>query len=123
MAGDTLLTIGELARLTGLTVKTIRSWSDTDFRASLRRAAAALARAVAELGQPSAEANQDMATLLRERVAIATDAGIERHSAEARPVVDELAAAYARHTGRTDGPQFRSWLLELLAAAAQHHMH
>jgi DNA-binding transcriptional MerR regulator len=28
MAGDTFLTIGELARLTGLTVKTIRCWSD-----------------------------------------------------------------------------------------------
>ncbi|MBO0774332.1 MAG: MerR family DNA-binding transcriptional regulator, partial [Actinobacteria bacterium] len=28
MAGDTLLTIGELARLTGLPVKTIRFWSD-----------------------------------------------------------------------------------------------
>src|SRR6266700_935196 len=28
MADDTLLTIGELARLTGLTVKTVRFWSD-----------------------------------------------------------------------------------------------
>jgi DNA-binding transcriptional MerR regulator len=28
MAGGTLLTIGELARLTGLTVKTVRFWSD-----------------------------------------------------------------------------------------------
>jgi hypothetical protein len=28
MTGGTLLTIGELARLTGLTVKTVRFWSD-----------------------------------------------------------------------------------------------
>jgi len=28
MAGDTFLTIGEVARLTGLTVKTIRFWPD-----------------------------------------------------------------------------------------------
>jgi hypothetical protein len=28
MTGDTLPTIGELARLAGLTVKTVRFWSD-----------------------------------------------------------------------------------------------
>jgi DNA-binding transcriptional MerR regulator len=44
MAGAALLTIGELARLTGLTVKTVRFWSDQGLlppegrtRASYRR--------------------------------------------------------------------------------------
>lgn len=91
---------------------------DTDFRASIRRAAAVQARAVAEVGQPSAESHQAMATYLQERVGAATDAGIEPHSAEARPIVDELTAAYARHTGRTDGLEFRSWLLELFEGSS-----
>jgi len=52
--------------------------------------------------------------LLRERVAAATAAGISPDSAAARPVADELVAAYARHAGRDNGPEFRSWLLELL---------
>jgi hypothetical protein len=33
-------------------------------------------------------------------------------------VADELVAAYARHSGRADGPEFRSWLLELLEASS-----
>jgi hypothetical protein len=91
---------------------------DPGFRASLREAAAAQARARAETrAEPSHEAHQGMATLLRERVAAATAAGIEPDSAEAQPVADELAAAYARHAGRADSPQFRSWLLDLLESA------
>ncbi len=74
MADGTLMTIGDLARLTGLTVKTVRFWSDegllppadrtpaglvqdTAFRASLRQAAAIQARAAAETpAEPSPEA-------------------------------------------------------------------
>jgi hypothetical protein len=68
--------------------------------------------------QPSAEAHKAMATLLRERVAAATAAGIEPDSAEAQPVACELVAAYARHAGRASGPEFRSWLLELLESSS-----
>jgi DNA-binding transcriptional MerR regulator len=91
---------------------------DADFRASVRRAAIEQARAVAEVGRPSVEDHQALATLLRERVAAATAAGVEPGTAEARPVVDELAAAYARHAGRADGPEFRSWLRELLESSS-----
>lgn len=90
---------------------------DGDFRTALRRAAVEQARAIAEVGQPGAEHNQELARLLRERVQAATDAGIAPDSVDARPVVDELAAAYARHTHRSDGPEFRSWLLRLLESS------
>lgn len=59
-----------------------------------------------------------MATLLRERVAAATATGIEPDSAEAHPVAGELVAAYARHTGRANTPEFRPWLLELLETSS-----
>ena len=92
---------------------------DGGFRASIRQAASAQARARAETaGEPGPEAHQAMATLLRERVAAATAAGIEPDSPEAQPVADELVAAYARHIGRANGPQFRSWLLELLESSS-----
>ena len=90
---------------------------DSDFRASLRRAAVEQARAVAEVGQPSPEDATAMTDLLRERVGQATEAGISPESERARPIVDELAAAYARHTGKTDGPEFRSWLVGLFESA------
>jgi DNA-binding transcriptional MerR regulator len=90
-----------------------------DFRASLRQAAAAQARAHAETpAEPGPEAHQAMATLLREQVAAATAAGITPHSPQARPVADELVAAYARHTGRANTPEFRAWLLELLESSS-----
>jgi len=91
---------------------------DADFRARLRLAAAEQARALAEFGQPSAEASQALAALLLDRVAAATGAGIEPDSDRARPVVDELVAAYARHSGQADGPEFRSRLLQLLEVSA-----
>jgi hypothetical protein len=91
---------------------------DAGFRASVRQAAAVQAQAHAEASQPSPEASQATATLLRERVAAAAAAGIEPDSAEAQPVADELVAAYARRSGRADGPEFRSWLLELLESSS-----
>lgn len=90
---------------------------DPDFRASIGRAAVDQAHAIAEVGQPSPEANEALVTLLRERVGAAADAGIGPGSAEARPVVDEVAAAWAQHVGRPDGPEFRSWLLDRLEAS------
>jgi len=92
---------------------------DPDFRASLRQAAAAQARARAETpADPSPEASQAMATLLRERVAAATAAGITPDSLQAQPIADELVAAYARHTGRASDPEFRAWLLEVLQSSS-----
>lgn len=41
-------------------------------------------------------------------------AGIDPGSAGARPVVEELVAAYPRPAGRRDGAEFRAWLLERL---------
>jgi len=88
---------------------------DPDFRASLRRAWAAHARVRAEipagLGQ---EDYQAMATLLGDRVAAATAAGITPGSLQAQPVADDLVAAYARFLGRASTPEFRAWLLDLL---------
>jgi hypothetical protein len=55
-----------------------------------------------------------MAGILRERAGAAAEAGIEPGSAQAGPIVDDLVAAYARHFGRADGPEFRAWLLRQL---------
>ncbi|MHA6799662.1 helix-turn-helix domain-containing protein [Bounagaea algeriensis] len=86
---------------------------DEDFRASLRRAAQEQARAIGEVGQPSPESHRDMAVLLQQRAGQALADGIPPESPQAEPIVDELVAAYARHTGRSDGPEFRAWLLHL----------
>jgi DNA-binding transcriptional MerR regulator len=92
---------------------------DPDFRASLRQAAVAQARASAETpAEPGPEAHQAMAALLRDRVAAATAAGITPDCPQARSVADELVAAYARHTGRADTPEFRAWLLDLLESSS-----
>ncbi|MFC9331606.1 MerR family transcriptional regulator [Kitasatospora sp. NPDC057015] len=90
---------------------------DADFRAAVRRAAADQVGARAEVGEPGAEDAARLAALLRERTAAAREAGIDPASAAARPVLDELAGAYARLSGRADGPEFRAWLLERLEIA------
>ena len=102
----------------------VRAWvelaelvQDGDFRATVRRAATAQARAVAEVGQPDVQDHEAMVVLLRDRVAAAEATGVQPGSAAARPVVDELVAAYARHTGQQDSPEFRTWLLDLLEAS------
>jgi len=88
---------------------------DPGFRASLRQTATAFARSRADVtAEPGAEASQAMAVFLRERAGAAAEAGIEPGSAQAGPIVDDLVAAYARHFGRADGPEFRAWLLRQL---------
>ncbi|MFI2301946.1 hypothetical protein ACH5AL_24320 [Actinacidiphila glaucinigra] len=52
--------------------------------------------------------------MLRERAGGAMTAGIDPGSPPARPVVEELVAAYAELTGRADGPEFRARLAERL---------
>lgn len=87
---------------------------DDDARAAIRRAAADQARQQADGAGPAPEDARRVADLLQERTAEARQAGIEPASPEARPVVGELASAYAALAGRTDGPEFRSWLLDRL---------
>jgi DNA-binding transcriptional MerR regulator len=92
---------------------------DPDFRIRLRQTAETFARARADVGpEPSAEASRSMSVTLRERAGAAADAHIEPGSAQAEPIADDLVAAYARHFGRADGPEFRSWLLEQLEAGS-----
>jgi len=92
---------------------------DPGFRARLRQTATTFAEARAESGtEPSREAGQAMAGLLREKADTAAAAGIEPGSAAAQPIADELVAAYARLFGRSDGPEFRAWLLGQLEAGS-----
>lgn len=88
---------------------------DPGFRARIRQSTAAHSRARTETtASPSREDQQAMATLLRERVAAATAAGITPDSPAARPVADELVAAYSRLFARPDTAEFRTWLLEVM---------
>jgi len=92
---------------------------DPGFRGRLRQTAATFAEARADAAtEPSREASQAMAGLLREKAGAAIAAGVEPGSAAARPVADELVAAYARLFGRPDGPEFRVWLLGQLEAGS-----
>jgi hypothetical protein len=91
---------------------------DPEFRATVRRAAIDQARTIREAGQPSPEAQAAMVELMRERLEPAAEAGVPPNSAEGRALVDEAAAAWARQTGRTDGPEFRAWLADRLEASS-----
>ncbi|MFF3560995.1 MerR family transcriptional regulator [Streptomyces sp. NPDC002574] len=89
---------------------------DAGFRAAMRRAVADQSRTAGDSATPPAADDElrSLAALLRERAGGAAEAGLDPGSAEARPVVDELVAAYARVTGRGDDAEFRAWLLERL---------
>ncbi|WP_131737316.1 MerR family transcriptional regulator [Actinomadura roseirufa] len=89
----------ELAELVG----------DPGFRAAVRRMAEFQAREAAKGAVPSG--SMDLVTLTREKVEAAIAAGVAPGSAAARPVVDELAGAYAADLGAQDGPDFRRDLL------------
>ncbi|WP_329494223.1 MerR family transcriptional regulator [Kitasatospora herbaricolor] len=91
---------------------------DAEFRAGVRRAAADQVGSRELVGEPDPEAAVRLAELVRERTAAARAAGVDPASAAARPVLDELVAAYARLSGREDGPGFRAWLLERLEVSA-----
>jgi DNA-binding transcriptional MerR regulator len=92
---------------------------DPDFRSRLRQTATTFARSRADGGaEPSAEASQALAVDLREKAGAAAEAGLDPGSAQAGPIVNDLVAAYARHVGRVDGPEFRAWLLEQLDAGS-----
>lgn len=85
---------------------------DADFRAGMRKAAVDQLQARTEVGAPAPEDARRLAELIMERTTLAREAGIDPASDEARPTVDELVARSAELSGREDGPEFRSWLLE-----------
>jgi DNA-binding transcriptional MerR regulator len=90
---------------------------DDDFRATVRRVAVEQAQAVAHAPAPEPGAHEALAALLHERVTAAVGAGIEPGTPAAAPVVDEVVAAYAAGVGRSDTPEFRSWLTGLFATS------
>jgi DNA-binding transcriptional MerR regulator len=92
----------ELAELVG----------DPGFRASVRRMAEfqaeESARGAAQEGWPG------LTEITVEKASAAIAADIDPASEAARPVVDDLAAAYADAFGEPDGPEFRARLLHRL---------
>ncbi|MEO3822958.1 MerR family transcriptional regulator [Actinomadura sp. B10D3] len=89
----------ELAELVG----------DPGFRASVRRMAEFQA---AEMGRQTVPDDpKHLADLTAEKAGQAIADGIAPGSDEARPIVDELARAYAGASGATDGAAFRRELL------------
>ncbi|AUG79402.1 MerR family transcriptional regulator [Kitasatospora sp. MMS16-BH015] len=85
---------------------------DEDFRAGIRRAAAYQAAERGNGARTGTAADAQLVELVRERAELALAAGVLPGSAAAGPVVDELAGAFAGLFERTDGPEFRVWLLE-----------
>lgn len=85
----------ELAELVG----------DPDFRAAVRRMAEHQAADIDKGSHPEDPAH--LGRLTGEKVAAAIADGIEPRSDAARPIVDELVAAYAEAFGATDGAEFR----------------
>ncbi|MEU8798151.1 MerR family transcriptional regulator [Spirillospora sp. NPDC048819] len=85
----------ELAELVG----------DPGFRAAVRRMAEAQAAEIQRGGYP--EDLEQLGRLTGEKIAAAIENGIEPGSDAARPIVDELVAAYAQAYGATDDTEFR----------------
>ncbi|MCU7826688.1 MerR family transcriptional regulator [Kitasatospora sp. DSM 101779] len=87
MDGDTLLTIGALARRTGLTVKTIRFWSDAGIVPPTDRSPAGY-----RLYDIGALARLDLARTLRD---LGLDLAVIRRVLDREVSVPEVAAAHA----------------------------
>jgi DNA-binding transcriptional MerR regulator len=66
-------------------------------------------------GEPREE-HRRVAAAVAEMAGAALAEGIDPASAQARPVVDELAGRFARLHEREDGPAFRAWLADALGA-------
>lgn len=94
----------ELAELVG----------EPGFRAAVRRMAEFQAADVAKGAVPANP--QRLAEITGERANAAIADGIAPDSDAARPVVDELAAAFAAASGQDDGAEFRRGLLARLEA-------
>jgi DNA-binding transcriptional MerR regulator len=91
--------------------------ADEDFRRrcremAQRRNADQLAGGTSE--QPDQAIHMRAANAVAQQGGAALAAGIEPASVRARATVDELAGMFAELHGREDGPEFRTWLAELL---------
>ncbi len=91
----------ELAELVG----------DESFRQRIR----AMAERGSEDGPAGTEGPRRTAAVVTERAGAARAAGVDPASAEARPVIDSIAAAFAEVEGRADEPAFRAELADRLA--------
>jgi DNA-binding transcriptional MerR regulator len=122
---DGLFSIGDLARRTGLTVRTIHFYSDAGVVPESARTPAGyrrydheavtrldLVRTLRELGLPL-----DTVQVTQE-VEAAIAAGIDPTSAAAAPVVDGLIRGYARAFRKTDTAEFRAAVLQRLEVAS-----
>lgn len=89
--------------------------SDTDFRAAVRRMAEYQAAQRAE--GDTTGLHHELTEVVRDRVEHALASGIAPDSAEAKPIVDELAAQYAATFGRPDDAALRQWLRTRLDVA------
>ena len=92
--------------------------ADADFRRRIRAMVQRSAEdraAGAGAGSPAPrEAHGRAAQAVAEQAGAALAAGIDPASAQARPVIDALAAVFAELHGRENGPEFRAWLAETL---------
>jgi len=90
--------------------------ADPDFRTLLRRMGEG-SFGPGPKATPSGEAAQTTAELVIERAGAALRDGVDPASPAARPIVDELVAAYASAVGRTDDEAYRRELLAALELA------
>lgn len=90
---------------------------DPDFKASIRRMAEYQAAERDQDAQAGSGLHGELVELVRTKVEAAQAAGIAPASPSAAPILAELTEAYAQAFGRTDGPDFRAWILQRLEVA------
>ncbi|GHJ48038.1 MerR family transcriptional regulator [Catellatospora sp. TT07R-123] len=89
---------------------------DPDFRAAVRRMARHQADDRAQ--GDTTGLHHELTQQVCDTVGRAAEAGIAPDSATAVPIVDELAARYARAFGRADDAALRDWMLDRVEAGA-----
>lgn len=93
--------------------------SDDDFRRRIRAMAEhASHERDGSVERPDPESFRQTAALVAERGGAALAAGIDPRSAEAQPVLDEIAVAFARASGEKDSSAFRAALAERFASGS-----
>ncbi|MFI1285004.1 MerR family transcriptional regulator [Streptomyces sp. NPDC020858] len=90
----------ELAELVG----------DEDFRARMRRAAPS--QAAGRALDIESEVGEELMEFTRQKVAEATESGIDPLGDGGAPVVDDLVRRFAEVFGRTPDAEFRDWMAE-----------
>jgi DNA-binding transcriptional MerR regulator len=93
--------------------------ADDDFRRRIRAMAEhASHERDGSVERPDPETFRRTAALVGERGGAALAAGIDPRSAEARPALDEIAAAISEASGEKDSPAFRAALAERFASGS-----